>query len=436
MVNEQKIEQSLRWLIFPVLLVVFLAQAYSCRGIYADGGNFLLAILTSEDLPWWDKQRIVNHLITKTPVVVAIKLGVRNLVVLRYFFSTWLLLCPLLVWGATLWTLKHDRLFWPFVLFFSFVYYNTCFFSIGEYNLCFALVAYCLAQLLRPLPTEFWARAGLLEAALLLSFNYPTTLFAGSLLLVLTFIKPKKEWNGVSENYRALLMILLVLSVGSALWEVVYPRDPNNYAGAHDTLVLHQDVQFWCVLVFGTAAFLSFFARRQWQQAALIVICGLSLIKLYFDPFRHFPYLHYALRLYMSLAVSACGILLWWFQAFGQRFVRAPARKKPLLPSVMSMVLFLFLSAFDIQMSLNFRTYLENFQGIIDRSNGIVSFGKSGLAFIPYNNEFMWAWTMPLLSLILRDGSGKGIVVNPANYRGYQPFDPYVDIPDLDRYYR
>ena len=48
---------------------------------------------------------------------------------------------------------------------------------------------------------------------------------------------------------------------------------------------------------------------------------------------------------------------------------------------------------------------------------------------------YIWSWTNPSLSLVLRQDESKAIVLNRRNFRGWQPFNPKVNIPDISKYY-
>jgi hypothetical protein len=427
-------ETLLRAAVFPMLALVFLAQAYACRGLFADGASYLLDILQSGHYPWWDIQRIVNHFITKTPAILAIRLGVRDLVVLRYIFSTWLLLCPLLIWGSALWSLRRDILFWPFALLFGFVYFSTCFLAVGEYNVCFALLGFCFAQLVRPLPRGFWRRAGLLAAAALLPLNYPATLFSGMLLALIVLAKPEEEWNGAPRPYRAALLAFFALSVVSALWELAAPRDPNNLAGAGNLDAVLHDAQFFCVFAYAVVAGSVVFVPWRWLRFALAAVCMGLLVRLAGDRVRYYPYLQYAIRAYMSVALAVGMAGLWWFRARGAGGIR-PA-PDVFLPAALGLILIATLSAFDIGMSRDYARYIGLFSEEVNARTGLVPYEKAGVPFLIADRRFGWGWNTPLMSVVLRDNAGKAVILNPRNYRGYEPFDPRAKLPDLDRYYR
>jgi len=433
--SEQQIEKTLRWLVFPLLALVYLVQAYAQRGLYGDGANFLLGILQSRDMPWWDRQRIFNHLITKTPTVLAIYLGMRDLATLRVLFSSWILFCPIFVWGLSLWSLRRDILFWPYVMFFCFVYFSTNFFAIGEYNLCFALLGFCFAQLIRPLPERKFLRCALLLAAFFLSLDYPATLFAGGLLFLILALKPKPEWNGAPRAYRITLMALISLSVASSLWEIIAPRDPGNFQRARHLDMLLLDKQFWCVLMQGWLVTLIYVVRATWFRVSASVLCIALFVVVLFDTMRLNPAFHCAIRAYMSLALAFCGGGLWLFRRKMVNTRRSKTATTDLLPATMAATILLSLSLFDMLLSVDHKNFLEAYRTMVNTSRGIVPYESSPVWAILDSDRFNWDWTNPLLSVILRKDASKGLILNPAYYHGYQPFDPLENIPDLDAYY-
>lgn len=434
--DAKKIESMLRSAVFPILIFVYLFQFFACRGLFADGADCLVNILKNHGYAIGDFQRFTNHLIQQTPTVILVKLGVRDMVFLRYFFSGWLLLAPLLVWGAALWKVKDDVLFWPAVLIFCFVYFKIDFFAIGESDLCLPLVVFCCVFLMRPLPAGMVQRGALLAVAALLPFHYPSTLFLGPLLLLLMVLKPQGEWQGVPHIYKYALAFLFAASAFTALWGVLAPKDTANFANAQNPAYVLNDAQFRWVLLYAVAASALFFAQKPWQRYGLFFLCTALLWVIIIDPIKFFPFMHYALRAYVAMALAVCGIGLWWFD---RRLKRAPitaSQRTFLAPAVLTMVLLLTLSWFDVRSSLDYANYLQTFRMTVNNRTGIIPYARSGLPFVADEARFKWDWTYPLLSLLLRDNSQKAIIQNPAWYHGDKDFHPETDIPDFDEYYR
>lgn len=433
--DQRAVESFLRKMVFPILALVFIAQALACRALFADGSDALFAILKAGGFEFSDPQRIVNHLIMQAPIAALIYCGVHNLVLLRYVYSTWFLLCPLLVWVLTLWKLRDDRIFWPFFLIFAFTYFNTDYFIIGEFSLCFALAAYCCVSLLLPLPARALPRAGLMLAATAMSFNYPSTLFHAPMLLLLLYIKPEEEWNGAPKTYRYALASFFVLSIASALWNVLLPRDGANFAQARDTYQVLHSLQFWSLLVYAGIGSALCLIEKLWVRVALTVLSLVLLVAVYINPMRVHPFPHYALRMYVALALVVCGIGLWWWRRLLQRRELDQGHKAFLLPAVLSFAMLLNVAMNDILTSADYANYIKIVRDTLNNRTGILPYEDSGLDTTYYVHLFHWIWTYPSLSVVLRDSSQGAVLLNPENYDGYQPFNPRQGVPDLDRYY-
>ena len=412
-------EQAMRWAVFPLLAIMFAVQVYACRGIYADGANFLLHLLVNRDFPWYDWHRIFNHFVTKGPTLLLMKCGVHNLVFLRYFFSAWILFCPLVVWGCTLWLLRRDALYWPFVMLFSLAYYGVNFFAVGEYNLCIALAGFCFATFVQSAPPTVWQRRAVFAAALLMSFNYPSAMFLGALLCVIAITK--KEW---------VLAGLFAAAACTGLWEVLAPRDAHAFTVAKSTYLLWRNPQFWAVTAYSILFGVLYFARQVWQRNLCLLLCGLLMLVMIHDPSRLYPAMQHAMRTYVGLAFVMLMAAVWFFRS---KFVQT---KSGFMPALAAFSLLALLSMFDMLSSVAYARYVQTFRSIVNVHSGLLPYEASGLAYVADNERFFWVWAQPVMSVLLRDASDKAIILNPEQYSGYQPFDPHTAIPDLERYYR
>ena len=315
---------------------------------------------------------------------------------------------------------------------FCLVYYGTNFFAIGEYNLCFALAVYCFVGLVLPLSPNRFYRAALLVAAMLMPLEYPATLFLGSLLFGLVVVKPASEWNGAPFIYKLSLGLFFLLSVMTAVWEIILPRDPGNFASAKDYAVLFEDIQFWGTLGYSLVLMVLFFVRWQGLRLLCPLLCVGLLFLITSNPLGDQPFTSYNIRAHMALTLAFLGVGLWWFRTRSSRAIEN--RSSPV--AMLAMVLFVMLSVFDVVLSVDYADYIEAFRNDIDQKTGLIPYEMSEVPLIPDSDRFSRAWTFPLMSIVLRDSAQKAIILNPAGYRGYEPFDPHKNIPDLDLYYR
>src|SRR5262249_41929381 len=114
------------------MLGLGLTGVYAARGLYADGSHSLFSILTSNDyFADFDKPRLYGLIITQTPVVLAIKLGVKDLNFLIRLHSLGLVAIQLGFWISALLLQIKKTFFWLFVLAFAVSYLSSGFFAIG-----------------------------------------------------------------------------------------------------------------------------------------------------------------------------------------------------------------------------------------------------------------------------------------------------------------
>ncbi|WDH21146.1 hypothetical protein [Pseudomonas chlororaphis] len=104
----------LRWLVWTVTVLAcffyaaYLFQAiYLERGLYADGSNFFVELL-SQNKPWPIADdpkhiRLFANMINQFPIAVALQFGVENLRILKLLFGAGLFLGPILVYFFCFW---------------------------------------------------------------------------------------------------------------------------------------------------------------------------------------------------------------------------------------------------------------------------------------------------------------------------------------------
>ena len=113
MARLQHNDLLMKYAVFLVLGAVAAAQVLACRGMYADGPNLLLEILSTRDFLTYEKHRLTFQYMTEFPIIFLLRHGYADLMALRYLYSALLLLTPLLFWALALAAVKDDVLFWP-----------------------------------------------------------------------------------------------------------------------------------------------------------------------------------------------------------------------------------------------------------------------------------------------------------------------------------
>jgi hypothetical protein len=431
-------EKYLQTAVFALLAIVGLLQVVSCRGMYADGANMLVNILKYRDFLFFEKHRLVQAIFTQSPIVLAMWSGATSLTVLRYIYSTCLVLFPLLLWVIALTVVRKDFLFWPLLLVFVFVFYNAGFFAASESNSCIGVAAICLACFLKEGQRTGRDRTLLFVAALLLPFHYAVTLFLGPIFCVLALLKYRGEANKKIKIYWLLLAALFVVATATGLWEALAPRDPLNFAAARDPQMLWHDTRFWLTAAFGVLVGTTLLVASAGYAAVVIIACAGLVVALVLGQSEWDPFYSYGIRVYMGVAFTLCCIALIVFRKFEnsleERWQRLKfGRMSGFVAPVF--VLFVVLSILDCTLSLQYKKYIDDYQSEVNAKSGIVPYEQTALQFEEGEKIFFRPWTHPVMSLVLRRDASKAIILNPAWYSGYQEFDPRQSVPDLGRYY-
>jgi hypothetical protein len=424
--------------VFIIIGLVLLLQMFALRGLFADASNTLVFLLVQEKFYILDSSRFAANWFTQFPVLLAIKAGVTDLHALTFLFSSWLLLAPALFWLLALWRLRADIFFWPFVLLFVFVFYGTGFFAIGEFNFSFALSAFCLAGLLA---RGSWKRSDyvlLPVAALLLIASYASTLFIGPLSFIAAILRGRETDIRRERNFSYLLAGIFAASSMMGLWAVLHPAFPGNMEGAAHFGNVRHDREFLLLLTAMILLGLNIFIRQ--RNAKIIVstfVCLIAGIFIVRPIFLAPPNASYNIRAYASLVLWLAGLCFVGFRFFGRPLHKKIFEKnsnRPIFYIVPICTLLGVLSIFDMRASLALGRYIEGARVAVNSATGYIRYEDS-FAKIPGSALYGWSWTNPALSLILRKDANGAIVLNAADYGGWQGFDARTELPDLQRYY-
>jgi hypothetical protein len=430
-------ENILKGSVFAILAIMALLQSFVQRGLFADGAYFLVYILDKHDFFVQNEPaRLFMYWFTQFPTVLAVRLGVTSLTFLRYLFSTWLCMAPLLFWGLGLAKLRRDLLFWPFLALFTAIYFNANFFIIGEYNLSFAVSAFCLAMLLRDEPNTRSDRVLLMAAACLLVMTYASTMFMGALLAALSLRNFRRDASSNKTPYWLALTCLFLASVGVGVWSYLYPGLPGNKAEAMKTAVLFDDKQLWITaIVIGALVLQLIVPSRKRRNELLLSLLAIEAVNL-LGLFRPTPQMAFSTRAFVGLFLfGGCLFLAWlkidWLRNFKLRRLRNYALYYCMIPVF---ILFAECAFFDIKDSLAFNNFVNEFTAYSTPKTGFVPFLDFAYA-VPSGELYGWCWTYPSMSLILRAKLSEGIILNPDSCAPHQLFDPYKNMPDFSRYY-
>jgi hypothetical protein len=411
-----------------ILLVAFLGiiGIYSARGLYADGSFFLFNILLQKSYYDFDKPRVFVQLITQTPVVLGIKLGVKEITTLIYLHSIGIIGIPIIIWCLALFQLIKSEHFWILLVAFSATYLSAGFFAIGEYNLTYALAAYCLSVLLIEKITLLDS-ALIIFAAIALTRSYEVMVLLGPALFLFSarrIISSVKNKNVLEMNILLILLFLFASATTVAAWSILFPRDPVNLAGAGDISHFIKNGYFIYLSIMISIYFTIQKAPRKLKHFFVLMAAGLVIYFISSREIWNSPSMNYGFR-------SMGGLIL--FFTFLVIFVEDKKLKMgggELLQQkistahtgVISLMLFLSLALTQAIYSLEFSRWIKNFELAASKTSSWVHIDDL-TPVDGFYSGFNWAWTNPSLSIILR-GNNTGGILNSKHYTGWQPFTP------------
>jgi hypothetical protein len=202
----------------------------SLRCLFADGSFYLTKVLETGNFVAIPKGRYFATFLFELPVVVAIKLGVTNLHILKLAFG----LGCFMPWPIAL-TLCYKiapRHLWLALLACAAGYLNAGFMPVGECNVAHAFFWPVLFSILFARPLNLESAIILIVSATILLFSYETLLFLGPPLALFA------SWRAVRgrEKYwaRAVLggaAVLLVLAAVIAFNAILNPGSARNLGG-------------------------------------------------------------------------------------------------------------------------------------------------------------------------------------------------------------
>jgi hypothetical protein len=415
-------------------LAIFTLTIYSSISLFADGSSFLLTILLKSNFDAFSKGREFAQILTQLPVVAAIKLGINNKLVLVKLYTFGLAGLPLILWFAAIYIQKTTVLFWFFVVAFTSTLLNSGIFAIGEYNITYSLVALSASLLLAKRLTMANAIA-VSMLALLLTRAYEAMVFLGVVMYVISIRKAATEGREGSIRFILYMVaFLFAVSVAIALDSIIYPRDPANLNNAGNLLILLNNVQ----IVYTAGMLLMLLGIWLAPKKISIALSAIALIAsmsyLLMPSFWPSPGQYYQAR-------SISGAFLFFILAFAVLVDSSPrimeflqARESTRLKSA---AFFLFISLVSPYCKdlYGFHQYLTDFYHALKTTKKSEPVNTISAIYQHGMQKFIWAWTNPSMSLIMRRDSSRNLILNPSWYRGWQPFKP-ENAPHLpNKYY-
>ena len=430
---------------------------FSYRCLYADGCHVFIKVLQAQWFVFdmWSRHFAVA--IFEFPLVVAIKMGITNMHLLRFAFG----LGSFLPWPIVL-MLCHwisPRHFWVVVTACAAGYLNAAFLAIGEHILAHAFYWPSLFVIVFARPLKPLAAAILLGSAACLLFSYESQLFLCLPLAALSLWRIAEEARDQSadskkERYcrRAVLVVatgLFMTAAAIGLHAILKPEIPANFQGFKATLVgiIHRPGWTWgWTILWGCVALAVWLSERIWNiirqgNAIMFLFCALIAWGTWpllcpgdLEPARQ--YHNRVLDLVVPIMLLPVVLILryrpLWIESGTTRLRQ------------MAAVLLIAQSSWQICATWQWQADVGRLQGVLSSGNGVIPLHSTILASTCIegrHHEFDWTW--PCLSIALYPGQNIHSLVCSEwyidpRYRQelWQPFDPLniESLPDLKHY--
>ena len=432
------------------VVVVGVVATGTAIGLFADGSFFLLRILSSQGPFVANAERPFVTVLSQVPLLLALGLGVRGTDVLVTVHSAGLVLVPTVAWFGALWLQRRGDLFWLFAMMWSGVDLVTGFFAIGEYNPTYALAALAASMLLTDLDQARARPFALLVVSVVLLRSYESMLFLGPVLFALCVMR----WRLTPgrAHPRGVAVTPLVLTSGAlflvgtvlALRSAGSPDNTGVVGTALNVGMLAHDPRLVLAAVGTLGLVLTLLLDRLRPLRALVtgatVLCAVPL-GLVVLPVRWQQALPGWLQRswppsydFYRARVAAGGLLLLLILVAGVMHLTTQSGPRPqtvgprarglawIAPASVSAVLALLF----VVNAVEFGRWADHYRDEVRARSGLVRFEDADI-----DSRYAWKWTNPSLSLVLQTDESQAVVLNPARYRGWQPFDPRAGVPRL-----
>ncbi len=412
------------------------------RALYADGAYMFLRVLEQGGTVDVWVNRAFAHRLFQAPMVLAMKLGLRNLDALLFLFN----LGCFLPWLCSLWFCFQlsRRWFWVVLLSVALGYGNAGFMAVGEHNLSHAFFWPVAFALLFCRPLTPFAAMVLVTCATVLIRSYEATLFLGPALAGLAIWRLWRHREAGWRRWVLLAAVGLLLAAGwVGLRGVMAPEAKRNFgdfqSGVWDLLMHPSGPVIWSAAAALLLVLLYLRPRLldrlpPWLLAAAL---GIACLAWALWPMLQATSVHPDLQHRFRVLNMAVPLGLLAALLLAQRRPQRFATARPVLATVAAALLALQ-SVWQLAATTQWWGYLGVFRGVLESNQGVVIFEDTPLAtrhLGAQSTQFDWVWPLPSLSIVLAPGGQVRTLIVGRNLKG-RPFSPAnpAALPDLTAY--
>ena len=422
------------------------------RCLYADGAHEFIRVLEAQNFVSLMWSRHFSFYVFEFPLVLAIKMGVTNMHLLRLAFGAGCFL----PWPAVLLFCRQvsPKHFWLAAAACAAGFLNAAFMAVGEHILAHAFFWSSLFAILFARPLKPLAAIVLLISAVCFLFSYESQLFLCPPLAILSLWRIAEEKNMASrkENYWQWIVLLaaaglFVAASGIGLYAVLNPEIPTNFGGLYanvENLLWHKGWTLTWTIVWACLMLAVWFSEKTWKiltrRPAMIIQIGALLIWGTWPLLRPdqldtaTQYDNRILDLLVPMMLLPVALII--------RYRPALIVPKERFLAQMAAILLAVQSTWQICATLQWQKDVGRLQNLLSTYAGVIPLRSTVLANSSMESrmaEFDWSW--PCLSIALnRSPNIQSMVCSELyldpNFNLWQPFNPLdaKTLPDLQHF--
>ena len=410
----------------PAIVLVSIAAVFGCSlvllvtnsSLVGDGSYYVLtAIRTGQPFPLDGRQGI--NLVREGPLLLGVHQGVTSTRVLTVLEGIGFLLFPALAWILAIAQTSASRVRFTLVIVSCGLCFATMiFFSVSELTLAIPLVVLASVLLTQPAPWSGPKAALAIVATLFLCFSHESLVLCARILIGTAVIRIRARLGTIDTSASIAVLVLSVAVLGSFICTLVlWPNSNSNTFLELPASTVFLYLGGLCLIGWAVLYGRSFgLSKIRWILLVLAVASTLNGIRL---GITGGPLAAYWTRGAAVTLIAALQLLLlvdWMVKLRGMDPLIWSIRLSPGAARGATAFLLALLIVPTV-CALRWSTVLGDFRQTVTQHQGVVPSAE-----VPPSpgSSYLWSWTNPTLSLLLRSSSSNAIVENMTT--GFTPF--------------
>jgi hypothetical protein len=416
------------------LVAVFILHTLLNVGLYADGANYLMQVLSHQDFYYGDLYRGGSYYVTQWPILLAIGLGERSIATLAALHTAALTALPTICFAATTWIARHNTVAVAAnLLVICCCFFTTIFFIIGEFHVLYALFWLCSVLIFCQPPKGIWHFPVLIGAGLVMLRSYQLTVVTGCLLAFASVVQVFQSQSSSRRTLWILLTLLFLSGVPFGLEGILAQLGAKKEKAFISALRTTLDNRLLLDLlgIFCLAA-MAVIVRNRLLALGMAAVAGYAAWRFSIDVIGVYPQRAQVLALgdqygqraqVFPVLVGAFLLVALARSSLLESIAQRTCQQWPMLVPL-ALVLTVYLA--DLKGWLG---YVQAFCGELREPT---EEPDRDAAFVtrPEVQKFGWVWEFPTMSILLRD-LGNDRTISYPGYQGWAPFDPATATPDI-----